>query len=38
MDFCGNFTEYYQISLNILAYLTDFSQQFMARMSILNVR
>ena len=31
-DFCENLTEFYQISLKILVYLTDFSPQFMACM------
>ena len=31
-DFYENLTEFYQISLKILVYLTDFSPQFMALM------
>ena len=31
-DFCKNLTEFYQISLKNLPYLTDFSPQLMARM------
>ena len=31
-DFCENLAEFYQIFLKILAYLTDFSPQFMACM------
>ena len=29
-DFCENLTEFYQMSLKMLAYLTDFSSQFIA--------
>ena len=33
-DFSDNLTEFYQISLKILVYLTDFSPQFMACMTL----
>ena len=33
-DFCKNLTEFYQISLKNLLYLTDFSSQLMARMHL----
>ena len=33
MIFVKNLTEFYQISLETLVYLTDFSQQFMACMN-----
>ena len=36
-DFCKNLTEFYQISLKNLPYLTDFSPQLMACMNILYV-